>query len=117
VQGLPIYGNQIPSYELYFESGGTAPNFAERSLSMNVSLLIDPKTGEEFVNVPTEIAAQFLGINRHKLCDGLETGRLPVGAAWKTGAHWVYHIPCGRLKAYALGLDISIRQQLINKTA
>lgn len=84
---------------------------------MNVSLLIDPKTGEEFVNVPTEIAAQFLGINRHKLCDGLETGRLPVGAAWKTGAHWVYHIPCGRLKAYALGLDISIRQQLINKTA
>lgn len=81
---------------------------------MDMSLLIDPRTGREYENVPTTIAAKFLGINRHKLCDGLETGRLPVGAAWKKGEHWVYNIPCARLKAYALGYDLSALAQLMN---
>ena len=82
-------------------------------MSMNLSLLIDPKTGEEYVNVPAVIAAQFLGINRHKLCEGLESGRLPIGSAWKKD-HWVYNIPCERLKAYALGYDLSALAQLMN---
>ena len=80
----------------------------------DLSLLIDPKTGEEYISVPVVIAAEFLGINRHKLCDGLETGRLPVGSAWKKGEHWVYNIPCERLKAYALGYDLSSLAQLLN---
>ena len=75
----------------------------------DLSLLIDPKTGKEFVNVPTTVAAAFLGINRNKLCEGLEAGRLPIGSAWKKD-HWTYTIPCERLKAYAFGYDISLNQ-------
>lgn len=79
---------------------------------MDLSLLTDPKTGQEYISVPTEIAAQFLGINRHKLCDGLESGRLPIGSAWKKEKQWVYHIPCARLKAYAFGVDVSLSARL-----
>ena len=79
---------------------------------VDLSLLIDPRTGEEYVNVPTAIAARFLGINRHKMCEGIESGRLPIGSAWKK-EQWTYIIPCERLKAFALGYDVSALAQLM----
>lgn len=91
----------------------TAPADTGKERRMfDLSLLTDPRTGEEYLNVPTSIAAQFLGINRHKLCEGIESGRLPIGSAWKKD-QWTYIIPCERLKAFALGYDVSVLAQLV----
>jgi hypothetical protein len=80
---------------------------------MNNSLLIDPKTGEEYISVPPKVAAEFLGVAITFIYNGLQQGRLPIGAAAQ-GAKgvWSYNIPIQRLKTYAAGIDVSLLAQM-----
>lgn len=76
----------------------------------DMSLLIDPKTGEEYLNVPATVAAKFLGVALTFVYAGLQQQRLPIGSAAQGGrGTWCYSIPCERLKAYALGASVDIQ--------
>lgn len=75
---------------------------------MDDKILINPKTGEEYVDVPPKVAAKYLGVAHTLVYAGLQQGRLPIGSAVKGEENWTYSIPCERLKAYARGVDISL---------
>ena len=80
-----------------------------------MNLLINPKTGEEYVDVPPTVAAKFLGVAPTIIYNGLRQGRLPFGsAAQGDKGGWVYNIPAERLKMYATGVDISLLIQMLH---
>lgn len=82
---------------------------------VDMNLLINPKTGEEYVDVPPTVAAKFLGVAPTFIYNGLRQGRLPFGsAAQGEKGGWVYNIPAERLKMYATGVDISLLIQMLH---
>jgi len=82
---------------------------------VDMNLLINPKTGEEYVDVPPTVAAKFLGVAPTFIYNGLRQGRLPFGsAAQGDKGGWVYNIPAERLKMYATGVDISLLIQMLH---
>lgn len=79
----------------------------------NLDLLIDPKTGEEYISVPPIVAAKFLGVALTFVYSGLQQGTLPIGAAARSAKGiWCYNIPCQRLKNYAAGIDVTLLARL-----
>lgn len=74
---------------------------------MDNNLLINPKTGQEYDDVPPTIAAKYLGVALNFVYDGLKQKALPIGTAVQSEkGRWTYNIPCDRLKAYASGIDV-----------
>lgn len=89
---------------------------------MNEALLINPNTGEEYVDVPPMVAAEYLGVALNFIYKGLQKQTLPIGAAVQSDrGRWTYNIPCKRLKAYASGIDVlqttDLIKQLLEKSA
>lgn len=79
------------------------------------SILIDPKTGEEFIDVPPTVAAKYLGVALNFIYDGLQKQVLPIGVAVQSDrGRWTYNIPVDRLKAYKQGADMNITTSLLN---
>lgn len=80
---------------------------------VDMNLLINPKTGEEYKSVPPKVAAEYLGVALTFIYNGLQQGRLPIGSAAQ-GAKgvWSYNIPVQRLKMYAAGVDVSLMAQI-----
>lgn len=67
-------------------------------------LLINPNTGQEYINVPVKTAAKYLDFSYISIYEGLKQGVLPFGSAVQgAGGKWSFLIPCERLKAYAQG--------------
>lgn len=71
-------------------------------------LLINPKTGKEYVNVPPKIAARYLGVSEQFVYKGLKQGVLPFGTAVDAGKEWMFNIPIQRLRVYKNGYDIDM---------
>lgn len=70
-------------------------------------ILINPKTNQEYRDVPPTIAAKYLGVALNFVYDGLKQKALPIGTAVQSEkGRWTYNIPCDRLKAYASGVDV-----------
>jgi hypothetical protein len=81
----------------------------------NENVLVDPKTGQEYINVPPRIAAKYLGVSKDYVYSGLKQGVLPFGTAVQSDKGiWSFNIPAERLKIYKNGMDISMLNQLIN---
>ena len=79
----------------------------------NLDLLINPKTGEDYISVPPQIAAKFLGVALTFVYSGLQQGTLPIGAAARSEKGiWCYNIPCQRLKNYAAGVVVTLLARL-----
>lgn len=77
-------------------------------------ILINPETGQEYVDVPPRVAAKYLNVSKDFIYDGLKQGRLPFGSAVQgAGGKWVFNIPVERLKSYAYGIDVQAAE-LIN---
>lgn len=75
---------------------------------MDDNILINPRTGQEYEDVPPTVAAKFLDVAPTYIREGLKQGTLPIGSAVQgKGGRWSYNIPVGRLKMYKSGLDIS----------
>ena len=56
----------------------------------------------KYRNVPTDIAAKYIGKNTQYVRIGLRLGRLPFGTAVQN-KNWSYHISPGLLVAYQEG--------------
>ncbi len=69
---------------------------------LNSKLLINPDTGEEYVNVPVKVAAKFLDFPESAMYEALKQNILPFGNAVKpiNGTKWSFLIPIEHLKAY-----------------
>ncbi len=81
---------------------------------MDNTLLINPKTGQEYDDVPPVVAAKYLGVALNFVYDGLKQKALPIGTAVHSEkGRWTYNIPCNRLKAYARGVDVLQTTQLL----
>ena len=67
--------------------------------------LINPDTGEEYINVPVKVAAKYLDFPYTALYEALKQNRAPFGRAICpiNGTKWSFLIPVERLKAYAEG--------------
>ncbi|SCY03234.1 hypothetical protein [Ruminococcus sp. YE282] len=83
---------------------------------MNNTILINPKTGQEYDDVPPTVAAKYLGVALNFIYEGLKKQKLPIGSALQSDSgRWTYNIPCARLKAYAHGTDIIQTASMIKK--
>lgn len=84
---------------------------------MNDKILINPKTNQEYRDVPPTVAAKYLGVALNfYLQKDLKSRTLPIGSACKADSGgWSYNIPIDRLKTYASGADISLLTTLLNK--
>lgn len=84
-------------------------------MSFENNILINPETGQEYVNVPPKVAAKFLDVSEPFIYDGLKQGKLPfgIGILGKSGNKWSFNIPVARLKAYKSGVDLSLLSNLI----
>lgn len=81
---------------------------------MNDKILINPKTGQKYDDVPPTVAAQYLGVALNFIYEGLKQKALPIGTAVQSDkGRWTYNIPCDRLKAYASGVDVLQTMQLL----
>lgn len=79
-------------------------------------ILINPKTGQEYTDVPPTVAAKYLGVALNFIYEGLKKQKLPIGSAVQSDSgRWTYNIPCARLKAYAHGTDIIQTASLIKQ--
>lgn len=78
-------------------------------------LLINPKTGEEYVNVPSKVAAKYLGVSEQFIYNGLKQNILPFGRAVHTGKEWVFNIPIQRLRIYKNGYDLDMLNGLLRQ--
>lgn len=78
------------------------------------NILIDPKTGDEYIDVPPKVAAQFLGVTVLFIREGIKSGALPIGAAVQptAGGKWIFNIPIERLRAYKEARDLDVRYAL-----
>lgn len=73
---------------------------------MNDEILINPETGQQYVDVPPRVAAKYLNVSKDFIYDGLKQGKLPFGSAVQgAGGKWTFNIPVERLKSYAYGID------------
>lgn len=81
---------------------------------MNDKILINPKTGQKYDDVPPIVAAQYLGVALNFIYEGLKQKALPIGTAVQSDkGRWTYNIPCDRLKAYASGIDVLQTTQIL----
>lgn len=79
-------------------------------------ILINPKTNQEYRDVPPTVAAEYLGVALNYVYEGLKKQTLPIGSAVQSDkGRWSYNIPIDRLKTYASGADISLLTALLNK--
>lgn len=70
-------------------------------------ILINPETGQEYINVPATVAAKYLDVSLRLVYEGLQKKALPIGSAIQSDkGRWTYNIPVQLLKAYAYGLDM-----------
>lgn len=77
---------------------------------MNDKILINPKTGELYRNVPPKVAAQYLDITPDFVYKSMREQRLPIGTACQgKKGKWSYNIPVERLIAYATKCEIVIK--------
>lgn len=88
---------------------------------MNEKILINPKTNQEYRDVPPTVAAEYLGVALNYVYEGLKKQTLPIGSAVQSDkGRWSYNIPIDRLKTYASGADIivsiSLLRQLLRET-
>lgn len=82
---------------------------------MNDKILINPKTHQEYTDVPPTVAAEYLGTALNFVYEGLKKQTLPIGSAVQSDkGRWSYNIPIDRLKAYANGTDISLLNKLLD---
>ena len=66
---------------------------------MNDEILINPKTNQEYRDVPPTVAAEYLGVALNYVYEGLKKQTLPIGSAVKSDkGRWTYNIPIDRLK-------------------
>lgn len=81
---------------------------------MNEKILINPKTNQEYRDVPPTVAAEYLGVALNYVYEGLKKQTLPIGSAVQSDkGRWSYNIPIDRLKAYASGADLSLLTSLL----
>lgn len=81
---------------------------------MNEKILINPKTNQEYRDVPPTVAAKYLGVALNFIYEGLKKQTLPIGSAVQSDSgRWSYNIPIDRLKAYASGADLSLLTSLL----
>ncbi len=69
-------------------------------------------------NVPTKIAAAYIGMSAIRVCDSLKQGRAPFGYAVKSeeSSTWTYSISPGLLVKYKNGeLNMWPQNELINR--
>ena len=79
-------------------------------------LLINPKTGKEYVNVPPKVAAAYLDVGTPFMYEGLKQGVLPFGTAVQSQkGRWIFNIPIQRLRAYKNGYDIDMLSALLRQ--
>lgn len=79
-------------------------------------LLINPKTGKEYVNVPPKAAAKYLGVSEQFIYNGLKQNALPFGTAVQTDKGvWTFNIPIQRLRIYKDGYDIDMLNGLLKQ--
>lgn len=66
---------------------------------MNEKILINPKTNQEYRDVPPTVAAEYLGVALNYVYEGLKKQTLPIGSAVQSDkGRWSYNIPIlGRL--------------------
>ena len=78
------------------------------------NILINPKTGEEYIDVPPKVAAEYLGVTVLLVREGIKSGALPIGAAVQPtpGGKWIFNIPIARLKAYKEASDLNLKSAL-----
>lgn len=69
-------------------------------------ILINPNTGEEYEDVPAEVARKYLGVSKKFIYAALQQNRIPIGTAAMMNGKWVYNIPVARLKAYKNAQDL-----------
>ena len=82
---------------------------------MNDKILVNPKTNQEYTDVPPTVAAEYLGVALNYVYEGLKKQTLPIGSAVQSDkGRWTYNIPIDRLKTYASGADISLLTTLLN---
>ncbi len=82
---------------------------------MKDKILIDPNTGQEYIDVPPTVAAKFLDVALNFIYEGLKKRVLPIGTAVQSEkGRWTYNIPCQRLKAYAKGTDVLQISEFLN---
>lgn len=78
-------------------------------------LLINPDTGQEYIDVPPRIAAGYLGVSKEFIYAGMKSGQLPIGSAVQgERGKWSFNIPCQRLKAYANGIDVQVFAEILS---
>ena len=83
---------------------------------MNDRILINPKTGQEYDDVPPTVAAKYLGVALNFIYEGLKKQTLPIGSAVQSDSgRWSYNLPIDRLKAYASGADITVSISLLRQ--
>jgi hypothetical protein len=77
---------------------------------MNMTnILINPKTGTEYIDVPPKVAAAYLDVGTPFIYEGLKQGIFPFGTAVQTKkGRWAFNIPIERLKAYKQAADMKI---------
>lgn len=77
-------------------------------------ILINPKTNQEYRDVPPTVAAKYLNVGLNFIYEGLKKQTLPIGSAVKSDSgRWSYNIPIDRLKTYASGADLSLLTSLL----
>jgi hypothetical protein len=83
---------------------------------MNDKILINPKTNQEYRDVPPTVAAEYLGVALNFIYEGLKKQTLPIGSAVQSDSgRWSYNIPIDRLKTYASGADITVSISLLRQ--
>lgn len=83
---------------------------------MNEKILINPKTNQEYRDVPPTVAAEYLGVALNYVYEGLKKQTLPIGSAVQSDkGRWSYNIPIDRLKTYASGADIAVSISLLRQ--
>lgn len=83
---------------------------------MNEKILINPKTNQEYRDVPPTVAAKYLGVALNFIYEGLKKQTLPIGSAVQSDSgRWSYNIPIDRLKTYASGADITVSISLLRQ--
>ena len=61
---------------------------------MKDEILINPKTGQEYDDVPPTVAAKYLGVALNLIYEGLKKQTLPIGSAVQSDSgRWRYSIP------------------------
>lgn len=92
-------------------------NSKEVIKAMKSELLINSKTGEEYVDVPPSIAAEYLGVALNFIYQGLQKHTLPIGTAVQSNkGRWTYNIPCERLRTPVKQLIFQLCQETQTNT-